>query len=206
MQAMHAVRTERHPMSRQVMRRRETKDDRLGIKVEPSLMERAREYAPLHNTDVSKMVRDGLKRVMEGRLKVLGSIPCGVLSPVLETTERTMDIGESLASKEGDFLLVAEGESLAPFILPDDIVQLRPGIEWGNGDLVAIQVYADSTKTGDCESTLKIVRIDPQDRSKLCLEPLNARFEARTVERDRCEIVGVYRGHIRPWRHTHNWK
>jgi repressor LexA len=126
-----------------------------------------------------------------GGLRVLGSIPAGRLTEILDSSETIVDYAELLPHKPGDFLLVVHGDSMiGDGILPNDKVLLRPNVELRTGEIAAVHVGDDYA------ATLKHVYFDG-DKRTVRLQASNANYTDIVVPSENVRIVGAFRGLIR---------
>ena len=127
-----------------------------------------------------------------GDVPVLGSVPAGPLTEVLERCEDAVDLGSGLPYQPGDFLLVVDGHSMVgDGILPGDMVLLRPGVQVENGEIAAVHV-------GDQYlATLKHVCFAASSEI-ITLRASNANYSDVIVHGNELRIAGVFRGLIRP--------
>jgi SOS regulatory protein LexA len=85
--------------------------------------------------------------VLEGGLKLLGSVRAGFPSPAEEELIDTLSLDEFLIQKkEASYLVKVTGDSMIEAgILPDDLVIVERGREPKNGDVVIAQVDGEWT-------------------------------------------------------------
>lgn len=124
-------------------------------------------------------------------LPVLGSIPAGPLREALAHAEDFAEnAGDLLPSKPGDFLLRVRGDSMiGDGILAGDLVLLRPEVALHQGEIAAVQVGGDAT--------LKHFHQSPGSR-RVILKASNPAYDDIEVPADDVQIVGAFRGLIRP--------
>ena len=124
----------------------------------------------------------------------LGRITAGALEEAIAECGDYVRAGNLLDAREGDFLLEVDGYSLqGDGILDGDWVHIRPGVGIYNGEIAAVQVRRDN---GVYESTLKHVQfLSPQ---KVQLSASNPAYPDIVVPAAKVEIVGAFRGLIRP--------
>jgi repressor LexA len=126
-----------------------------------------------------------------GELRIIGHIPAGPLTEVLDECEIVIEAHELLPHKPGDFLLIVHGDSMiGDGILPGDKVLLRPDIQAKNGEIAAVYVGDDYL------ATLKHVHFGP-GRSKVTLKASNPAYENIVAAAKDVKIAGVYRGLVR---------
>jgi SOS-response transcriptional repressor LexA len=178
--------------------RRETKDDRINLNIEPSLKKRLDEYSARHRKDRAAIMREATQHYMAGRLPVIGKIPCGPLELAIEATHYMEMVSPALRPRAdlGDYLLEASGDSMAPRIESGDLVMLRPGIEWSEGEVCAVQLFADKNHEGDCEAALKRV-FHGKFPDQIILRSYNPQYADKTVFMEQVQIVGVMKGLIK---------
>lgn len=168
------------------------------MNIEPSLNKALREYSARHRKDRTEIMREASRSYMLGRLPVLGKIPCGPLALALEDTHYMEMVSPILRPRAdlGDYLLEASGDSMAPRIESGDLVMLRPGIDWAEGEVCAVQIYGDKNQDGDCEATLKRV-FHGKFPDQLILRSYNMQYADKTVFMEQVQIVGVMKGLIK---------
>lgn len=126
-----------------------------------------------------------------GELRVLGLIPAGPLTEVLEQCETVIDGRELLCYQPGDFLLIVQGDSMiGDGILPGDKVLLRPNVQVQNGEIAAVHVGDEYL------ATLKHVHFGP-GRNKVTLKASNPDFKDIVAASKDVRVAGVYRGLVR---------
>jgi len=119
---------------------------------------------------------------------VLGRVAAGRPVLAVEHVEGTLPLPAEWAKGKEVFLLKVRGDSMSPFILPDDYVVVRSQASAENGDVVV-------TLIGD-EATVK--RFFKKGR-KIELRPDNERWEAIQIEEGSGEarilgkVTGVFR-------------
>jgi repressor LexA len=120
---------------------------------------------------------------------VVGRIPAGQPLLASETVEETLPLPRSWVRGEEVFLLKVTGESMAPLILPDDLVMVRVQSRVARGEIAVVLV--------DDEATLKRVyeeagglalKGDNPDFTPLRFSPAEA-SEVQVLGK----VVGVYR-------------
>jgi len=119
---------------------------------------------------------------------VLGRVAAGKPALAVEHVEGTLPLPAEWAKGKEVFLLKVKGDSMSPFILPDDYVVVRSQPSAENGDVVV-------TLIGD-EATVK--RFFKKGR-KIELKPDNERWETIQIEENSGEaqilgkVTGVFR-------------
>ena len=180
--------------------RREPKRERLNFYASESFTANLKEYISRHDElDLSSVMRDGTEMFLRGRLPVLGKIPCGPLAEAIEATPYFEIVPPILRPRAdlGDYLLEASGDSMAPLVANGDLVILRPGVEWSQGEVCACQVFLDKGDfAGPCEATLKRV-FRGDNPSQMVLRAINPAYRDMIVDAEALQIVGVMRGLIR---------
>jgi repressor LexA len=127
-------------------------------------------------------------RPMIRELPVLGRVAAGRPTLAVEHVEGTISLPTEWAKGKEVFLLKVKGESMSPYILPDDYVVVRSQPSAENGDVVV-------TLVGD-EATVK--RFFKKGR-KIELKPDNERWETIQIEEGSGEVqilgkvIGVFR-------------
>lgn len=126
-----------------------------------------------------------------GGLPVLGHIPAGPLTDVLEQSDTVIESAELLPHKPGDFLLVVQGDSMiGAGILPNDKVLLRPHVPVRDREIAAVHVGDEYV------ASLKHVCFG-RGRSKITLRASNPKYKDISVAAEDVKIAGVFRGLIR---------
>ncbi len=126
-----------------------------------------------------------------GGLPVLGSVPAGPMREALSQCDMVIDEAELLRHKQGDFLLVVDGDSMiGDGIMSGDKVLLRPDVQVNDGEIAAVQVG------DDYRATLKHVHFGP-GRTKLTLAASNPKYAPTIVASADVRVAGVYRGLVR---------
>ncbi len=139
------------------------------------------------------------ERAAPGRLKlpVVGLVTAGPLREAVQEAGRAVEPGEMLRARRGDFFLEVDGDSMVgDGILPGDLVLLRPGITISSGEIAAVQVRQNDERY---ESTLKRVFFGPK-RAKVVLRASNPAYADMEAPADAVEVVGAFRGLVRPCR------
>ncbi len=127
-------------------------------------------------------------RPMIRELPVLGRVAAGRPTLAVEHVEGTISLPTEWARGKEVFLLKVKGDSMSPYILPDDYVVVRSQPSAENGDVVV-------TLVGD-EATVK--RFFKKGR-KIELKPDNERWETIQIEEGSGEVqilgkvIGVFR-------------
>jgi len=121
-------------------------------------------------------------------IPILGRVAAGKPALAVEHVEGTLPLPAEWAKGKEVFLLKVKGDSMSPFILPDDYVVVRSQASAENGDVVV-------TLIGD-EATVK--RFFKKGR-KIELRPDNERWETIHIEEGGGEVrilgkvIGVFR-------------
>lgn len=120
---------------------------------------------------------------------VLGRIAAGQPLLASENVEETLPLPSSWVRGEEVFLLKVTGESMAPVILPDDLVMVRSQTRVARGEIAVVLV--------DDEATLKRVY---EEAGGLVLKGDNPDFTPLRISREEAadvqilgKVVGVYR-------------
>jgi repressor LexA len=127
-------------------------------------------------------------RPMIRELPVLGKVAAGRPTLAVEHVEGTISLPTEWAKGKEVFLLKVKGDSMSPYILPDDYVVVRSQPSAENGDVVV-------TLVGD-EATVK--RFFKKGR-RIELKPDNERWETIQIEEESGEVqilgkvIGVFR-------------
>lgn len=139
---------------------------------------------------VVRLTGQGRQAVGAGGLPLLGTIPAGPLKEALAQPAEFVEVDRWLASRPGDFLLKADGDSMiGDGILDGDLVLLRPEVEVQRGEIAA--VYAGDSYG----ATLKHVFVETQ---RVRLRASNPAYEDILVPaREWRGVAGVYRGLLR---------
>ncbi len=126
-----------------------------------------------------------------GGIPMLGSIPAGALSEVLEHYEEIIDLSTALSHLPGDFLLVVNGHSMiGDGILPGDKVLLRPNVQVKNGEIAAVY-FGEQYLT-----TLKHVCFEASSETVI-LRASNEKYADIAIPGRELRIAGVFRGLVR---------
>ena len=120
---------------------------------------------------------------------VLGRIAAGRPLLATEQVEDTLPLPRSWVRGEEVFLLKVTGESMAPLILPGDLVMVRVQPRVGRGDIAVVMVEDEATlKRVYEEAGGLVLKGDNPDFSPLRFSPAQA-AEAQILGK----VVGVYR-------------
>ncbi|MDQ3814904.1 MAG: transcriptional repressor LexA [Armatimonadota bacterium] len=125
-------------------------------------------------------------------LPVLGCIPAGPLSEVLQEAEVFVEgLDDVLPYKPGDFLLRVQGDSMSgDGIYDGDKVLLRPHVQVNSGEIAAVHVGEDYC------ATLKHVYFKPNKKT-VELRASNPQYPPIVKPAHEVRIVGVFRGLVR---------
>jgi SOS-response transcriptional repressor LexA len=177
---------------------RERLQERYELMLRPSFKEELSGFSRDADIEMARVMRDGAEMFMRGRLPVLGRIPCGPLQEAIAETPYFEIVPPMLRPRAdlGDYLLEASGDSMEPDIKSGDLVMLRPNIEWGEGEICAVQVFHDKGQEGDCDATLKRVFLE-RAKGKVTLKSINPEFKPMVVDAEYVRVVGVFRGLLR---------
>jgi repressor LexA len=121
-------------------------------------------------------------------LPVLGRVAAGKPTLAVENVEGTIPLPPEWAKGKEVFLLRVKGESMSPYILPDDYVVVRSQPSAENGDVVVSLVGEEAT----------VKRFFKKGR-KIELKPDNERWETIQIEEGSGEVrilgkvIGVFR-------------
>lgn len=130
------------------------------------------------------------------RLPLLGVIRAGLLAEAIQECEEWIEPGGAFAARPGDLFLTVKGDSMTgDGIHEGDRVLLRPGLVADGGKIAAVQIVDEA---GQYEATLKHVHLLPQ-KNQVRLRASNPNYEDIIVPAETVEVVGVYRGLIRPF-------
>jgi repressor LexA len=136
-----------------------------------------------HGEQLRKEVRPMIRE-----LPVLGRVAAGKPTLAVENVEGTIPLPTEWAKGKEVFFLKVKGDSMSPYILPDDYVVVRSQPSAENGDVVV-------TLVGD-EATVK--RFFKKGR-KIELKPDNERWETIQIEEESGgvqilgKVIGVFR-------------
>jgi repressor LexA len=127
-------------------------------------------------------------RPMIRELPVLGRVAAGKPTLAVENVEGTIPLPTEWARGKEVFLLRIKGDSMFPYILPDDYVVVRSQPSAENGDVVVTLVGEEAT----------VKRFFKKGR-KIELKPDNERWETIQIEEGSGEVqilgkvIGVFR-------------
>ncbi len=127
-------------------------------------------------------------RAMVREVPILGRVAAGKPTLAVENVEGSIPLPAEWAKGKETFLLKVKGDSMSPYILPNDFVVVRSQPSAENGDVVV-------TLMGD-EATVKRFF---KNRGKIELRPDNERWETIGIEEGSEEIkiigkvIGVFR-------------
>jgi len=130
--------------------------------------------------------REGNSAVRE--IPIVGRVAAGIPILAVENVEGTLPLPGEWAKGEEVFLLKVKGDSMAPFILPDDYVIVRAQPSAENGDVVVTLVGEEAT----------VKRFFKRGK-KIELRPENERWESIQIEEgsSRVQIIGKVIGVFR---------
>jgi SOS-response transcriptional repressor LexA len=175
--------------------RREIYEKRLNIALKPSFREKLDRYVIRTGVGISDILRDGAEIIMQNRLPVLGNISCGPIEEAIEQSDVFQIAPPHLGAQPGDYFLESSGSSMEPTIYSRDLVLLRPGIDVSTGEIVAVQIFRDSSMS-DCDSTLKRFYHQPGSDT-VTLKADNPAFDPIEAPAALVRVVGVFRGLVR---------
>jgi repressor LexA len=143
------------------------------------VFQQTRPYGEHLRKEVRQMIRE---------LPVLGRVAAGKPTLAVENVEGTIPLPTEWARGKEVFLLRVKGDSMSPYILPDDyvVVRFQPLAE--NGDVVVTLVGEEAT----------VKRFFKKGR-KIELKPDNERWETIQIEEGSGEVrilgkvIGVFR-------------
>jgi len=121
-------------------------------------------------------------------IPVLGRVAAGKPTLAVEHVEGTIPLPTEWVKGKEVFLLKVKGDSMSPYILPDDYVLVRSQPSAENGDVVVILVGEEAT----------VKRFFKKGR-KIELKPDNERWETIQIEEGSGEVqvigkvIGVFR-------------
>ena len=136
-----------------------------------------------HGEHLKKEVRPMIRE-----LPVLGRVAAGKPTLAVENLEGTIPLPTEWARGKEVFLLRVKGDSMFPYILPDDYVVVRSQPSAENGDVVVTLVGEEAT----------VKRFFKKGR-KIELKPDNERWETIQIEEGLGEVqilgkvIGVFR-------------
>ena len=119
---------------------------------------------------------------------IVGKVAAGIPILAIEHVEGTVPMPTEWAKGEEVFLLKVRGDSMSPFILPDDYVVVRSQTSAENGDVVVTLVGEEAT-----------VKRFFKRGEKIELKPDNERWETIRIEKRSGEtrilgkVIGVFR-------------
>jgi repressor LexA len=120
---------------------------------------------------------------------VVGRIAAGQPLLASETVEETLPLPRSWVRGEEVFLLKVTGESMAPLILPDDLVMVRVQSRVGRGEIAVVLMEDEATlKRVYEEAGGLVLKGDNPDFTPLRFSPAEA-AEVQILGK----VVGVYR-------------
>jgi repressor LexA len=128
------------------------------------------------------------RRPLSREIPILGKVAAGKPTLAVEHVEGTIPLPTEWVKGKEIFLLKAKGDSMSPYILPDDYVVVRTQPSAENGDVVV-------TLMGE-EATVK--RFFKRGR-KIELKPDNERWEILQIEEGSGEVqilgkvIGIFR-------------
>lgn len=121
---------------------------------------------------------------------ILGQIAAGQPLLATEQVEDTLPLPRSWVQGEEVFLLRVAGDSMAPLILPGDLVMVRVQPRVSRGDIAAVLVYDEATvKRVYEEAGGLVLKGDNPGFTPLRFAPAEAAELVRILGR----VVGVYR-------------
>lgn len=121
-------------------------------------------------------------------IPVLGRVAAGKPTLAVENVEGSIPLPAEWAKGKETFLLKVKGDSMSPYILPDDYVIVRSQSSAENGDVVVSLMGEEAT-----------VKRFFKKRGKIELRPDNERWETIRVEEGAGEVqiigkvIGVFR-------------
>lgn len=123
---------------------------------------------------------------------VLGCIPAGLPQEVLENPDNTVDeLEDVLPVRAGDVFLKVKGDSMIGVgIFTGDLVLIRPGASYNNGDICAVLVNDERC------ATLKRYYQEPGSES-ITLKAENPAHKDVRTKVGKCEVVGPMIGLVR---------
>ena len=128
------------------------------------------------------------ERPQTREIPILGRVAAGKPTLAVEHVEGTLPLPAEWAKGKEVFLLRVKGDSMSPFILPDDYVVVRSQPSAENGDVVVTLIGEEAT----------VKRFFKKGR-KIELKPDNERWETIRIEEDSGEVrilgkvIGVFR-------------
>ena len=127
-------------------------------------------------------------RLLSREIPVLGKVAAGKPTLAIEHVEGTIPLPTEWVKGKEVFLLKVKGDSMSPYILPDDYVVVRSQPSAENGDVVVTLVGEEAT----------VKRFFKRGR-KIELKPDNERCETIQIEERSGEVqilgkvIGVFR-------------
>ncbi|OGP65311.1 MAG: repressor LexA [Deltaproteobacteria bacterium RBG_13_47_9] len=121
-------------------------------------------------------------------IPLLGRVAAGKPTLAVEHVEETIPLPAEWVKGKEVFLLKVKGDSMAPYILPDDYVLVRSQPSAENGDVVVTLLGEEAT-----------VKRFFKKKGKIQLRPDNERWETIQFEEDSGEmrilgkVIGVFR-------------
>lgn len=121
-------------------------------------------------------------------IPILGRVAAGKPALAVENVEGSIPLPAEWAKGKETFLLKVKGDSMSPYILPDDFVIVRSQPSAENGDVVVTLMGEEAT-----------VKRFFKRRGKIELKPDNERWETIRVEEGAGEVrivgkvIGVFR-------------
>ena len=152
--------------------------ERKGYLRRRSSMSRGREITVAH--------RDGRSAVRE--IPIVGKVAAGIPILAIEHIEGTVPLPSEWAKGEEVFLIKVKGDSMSPFILPNDYVVVRSQPSAENGDVVVTLVGEEAT----------VKRFFKQEE-RIELRPDNERWETIHIKEGSGgakvlgKVIGVFR-------------
>lgn len=129
-----------------------------------------------------------LRKLPIREVPIVGKVAAGIPILAIEHVEGTVPMPMEWAKGEEVFLLKVKGDSMSPFILPDDYVVVRSQTSAENGDVVVTLVGEEAT-----------VKRFFKRGEKIELKPDNERWETIRIEKRSGEtrilgkVIGVFR-------------
>jgi repressor LexA len=127
-------------------------------------------------------------RLLIREIPILGKVAAGKPILAVEHVEGTISLPTEWVKGKETFLLKVKGDSMSPYILPDDYVVVRAQSSAENGDVVVILMGEEAT----------VKRFFKRGR-KIELKPDNERWEVIRIEEGSGEVqilgkvIGVFR-------------
>jgi repressor LexA len=127
-------------------------------------------------------------KLLSREIPVLGKVTAGKPTLAVEHVEGTIPLPTEWVKGKEVFLLKVKGDSMSPYILPDDYVVVRSQPSAENGDVVVTLVGEEAT----------VKRFFKRGR-KIELKPDNERWETIQIEEKSGEVqilgkvIGVFR-------------